>query len=180
MKLKIKHIMNINDYFILSDIEKDIINLIAEKRQLNKEKSNLDGKGQANNKKGIRNNKLGFAGEFLFCKGFNLFPDFTINNTSKIKETDNGDAILKGFTVDVKTSQNEKYLMTPSYSKSNIDLFAKFYMDKKGKFTFQGFATNQMLFNKNNFIFKKNVNYLTVDSYVLETNKLLNFNQIIL
>jgi hypothetical protein len=136
--------MNINDYFILSDIEKDIINLIAEKRQLNKEKSNLDGKGQANNKKGIRNNKLGFAGEFLFCKGFNLFPDFTINNTSKIKETDNGDAILKGFTVDVKTSQN------------------------------------QMLFNKNNFIFKKNVNYLTVDSYVLETNKLLNFNQIIL
>jgi len=172
--------MNINDYFILSDIEKDIINLIAKKRQLNKEKSNLDGKGQANNKKGIRNNKLGFAGEFLFCKGFNLFPDFTINNTSKIKETDNGDAILKGFTVDVKTSQNEKYLMTPSYLKSNIDLFAKFYMDKKGKFTFQGFATNKMLFNKNNFIFKKNVNYLTVDSYVLETNKLLNFNQIIL
>ena len=77
--------MNINDYFILSNIEKDIINLVANERQLNKEKSNLDGKGQANNKKGIRNNKLGFAGEFLFCKGFNLFPDFTINNTSKIK-----------------------------------------------------------------------------------------------
>ena len=68
--------------------------------------------------------------------------------------------------------------MTPSYSKSNIDLFAKFYMNNKGKFIFQGFATNQMLFNKNNFIFKKNVNYLTVDSYVLNTNKLINYKQI--
>ena len=60
--------------------------------------------------------------------------DFETQEISKIKETDNGDAILKGYTVDVKTSQNQKYLMTPSYSKSNTDLFAKFYMNPQHYF----------------------------------------------
>ena len=171
--------ISIGDSFKLSNIEKEIINLIAFKRQENKEKSNLDGKGQANYKKGLYNNKLGFAGEFLFCKGFNLFPDFEICNTSKIKKTDTGDAIINNKTVDVKTSCNSNYLMTPSYSKSNIDLFAKFYLDKENKkFIFQGFASNQMLFNSINLKYKKE-KYLTVDSYVLNTSQLLNYNQII-
>ena len=171
--------MLIGDVIKLTTVEERIVKFIAIKRQQNKEITGIDGKGQANNKKGIRNNKLGFAGEFLFCKSFNLFSDFTINNTSKIKKTDNGDAILKGYTVDVKTSQNKKYLMTPSYSKSNIDLFAKFYLDNKGKFIFQGFATNKMLFNIENLQKEKEKNYLLVDSYVLETSKLLNFKDII-
>ena len=170
--------LNKGDILILSDVEKDIINLIASKRQSNKVKSNLDGKGQVNNKKGIYNNKLGFAGEFLFCKHFNLFPDFTICNTSKILKTDNGDALLFNKTVDVKTSCNEQYLMTPKYSKSNIELYAKFYLDKKNaEFIFQGFATNKMLFNIKN-LKTKFEKYLTVDSYVLNTNQLLNYNQL--
>lgn len=170
--------INIGDAFKVNDIEKHIIKFIAEKRQNNKENTGLDGKGQANNKDGLRNNILGFAGEFVFSKALNLFPDFTILNTSKIKGNDFGDAKINDLTIDVKTSLYDNYLMTPTYSKSNIDLFAKFYL-KNNCFIFQGFATNKMLFNSKNLKKAKDTKYLTVDSYVLETTKLLNLNEII-
>ena len=170
--------MLIGDVIKLTTVEERIVKFIAIKRQENKEITGIDGKGKASNNSGLENNILGFTGEFIFCKQFNLYPDFSIGNTFKLQGTDKGDAVINGLSVDVKTSLYNNYLMTPEYSKSKFDLFAKFYYNNSN-LTFQGFATNKMLFNIENLQKANEKNYLTVNSYVLETSKLLNFKDII-
>lgn len=48
----------------------------------------------------------GIGAEFAFCKMLNLYPDFSINIRSSVKETDSGDVTLhNGQTVDVKATK---------------------------------------------------------------------------
>lgn len=50
----------------------------------------------------------GFGSELAFCKLFNVFPDFTLEPRSAVKGQDNGDCVLDGLRIDVKTTYKAK------------------------------------------------------------------------
>ena len=170
--------MNKGDIFTLSEIDIQIVELVAHRRQKNKEDTCKNGLGTAAiDNKHLERNIIGFGAEYLFCKSYNLFPDFSIGNTSKLKGTDPCDAILGTKTIDVKTSTKDYPLMTPHYSISNCNIFALFYCIYP-KYRFEGFATNNMLFNKQNLKKKYSESYILKDSYVLPKKYLLEYNQL--
>ena len=170
--------MKIGDVFTLTEIDIQIVELVAYKRQKNKEDTGKNGLGTAAlDTKHLERNIIGFGAEQTFCKSYNLFPDFWIGNTSKSKGTDPCDAILHKKTIDVKTSTKDYPLMTPHYSISNCDIFALFYCIYP-KYRFEGFATNDMLFNKQNLKKKYSESYILKDSYVLPKQYLLEYNEL--
>lgn len=160
--------MKINSVHILEPLEQQIVELTAKARQDNKELTGVNGKGTAaNDNKHLYRNVIGFGAEFVFCKYYNLHCDYSIGNTSKIKGTDNYDAVINGLTIDVKVTEKALPLMTPEYSKSDVDGFAFFHCTYP-EYIFKGFATNDLLFQE------KNLRQIKVKSYVLEIEDLLN------
>lgn len=160
--------MQIDSVYILEPLEQQIVELTAKARQNNKELTGVNGKGTAaNDDKHLYRNIIGFGAEFIFCKYYNIHCDYSIGNTSKIKGTDNYDAVINGLTIDVKVTEKDLPLMTPEYSKSTVDGFAFFHCNYP-EFTFKGFATNQQLFQQ------KNLRDVRVKSYVLDIKYLLN------
>ena len=96
-----------------------------------------------------------------------MYPDFKIHNTSKVKGTDNYDAIYKGKTIDVKVNRNhENPLMIPEYAKTDCNLFALFSCIYP-RYRFEGFATNKMVFDKSKLRMTR------VKAYVTEKADLL-------
>lgn len=163
--------MIINKSYILEPIEKSIVEMVARARQKNKELTGINGAGTvAKDSKHLYRNIIGFGAEFIFCKYNNIHVDFSIKNTSKKKGTDKYDAYWKNMTIDVKVTEKDLPLMTPKYSKTDVDGFAFFHC-KYPSFTFKGFATNSQLFQK------KNIKKVVVDSYVLELGDLLSKEQ---
>ena len=151
----------------LKNEEQKVVDLIACLRQANKEDTGWDGRGTVSTNDPFEQNRNGFGAEFLFCREYNLHPDFSIGNTSKFKGTDNYDAILNGKTIDVKSSNKNHPLMIPHYLKSNVDLFA-YFLCKYPEYKFMGFATNEMIFKE------ENLRQTRVMAYVLEQKELLN------
>lgn len=165
--------MKIGEIFELNKLEQEIVALTAKYRQINKENSGISGKGTvANDHKHLHRNLIGFGAEFIFCKNFNIHSDYSINNNSKIKNTDNYDATLSGITIDVKTTEKNLPLMTPVWSKSDVHGFA-FFGCKYPKYKFFGFATNKMLFKE------KNIRQTKVPAFVLEKRDLIGFSEFI-
>lgn len=164
--------MNKGDVFYLDFYEQKIVEFVANLRQKNKEQTGWDGFRTVNEKSDVDLNIVGFGAEFIFCREFNLYPDFKIYNTSKVKGTDQYDAVLNNKTVDIKVNRNPNNpLMIPEYAKSNCDLFVLFSC-KYPKYRFEGFATNKMIFNKNN------IRMTRVSAYVLEKIKLLSIKDL--
>tara|TARA_A100001201_G_scaffold37890_2_gene39796 strand:+ start:13765 stop:14268 length:504 start_codon:yes stop_codon:yes gene_type:complete len=161
-----------NQIFTLDKLEQKIVYTIANERQINKEKTGWNGYRTVAKKNDVNLNLVGFGAEFIFCRELNLFPDFTILNTSKTLGTDKYDCIYKNFTVDVKVNRNvNNPLMIPEYAKTNCKLFALFVC-KFPKYRFEGFATNKMIFQKNNLRMTR------VQSYVLNKKYLLDFDEL--
>jgi hypothetical protein len=164
--------MKIGNVYILDKAEQEIVELVASQRQNNKVKTGWDGKGTVNKNSGVDLNIVGFGAEFIFCRELNLYPDFKIHNTSKSNGTDYYDAIYKSKTIDVKVNRNHKHpLMIPSYAKSECDLFALFSCIYP-RYRFEGFATNEMVFNKSN------IRMTRVESFVIEKADLLEIDKV--
>jgi len=164
--------MHKGEIFYLNITERFIVEKVAEARQKNKENTKWNGHRTVAEKSSVELNVAGFGAEFIFCREMNIFPDFEIKNTSKVKGTDLYDAIWKGYTIDVKVNRNPNNpLMIPEYAKSNCDLFVLFSC-KYPKYRFEGFATNKMIFNKNN------IRMTRVSAYVLEKIKLLSIKDL--
>jgi len=160
--------MKINNTYILEPLEQKIVELTAKARQHNKEVTGVNGKGTAaNDDKHLYRNIIGFGAEFVFCKHYNIHCDYSIGNTSKKKGTDKYDAVINGFSIDVKVTEKKLPLMTPEYSKSDVDGFAFFHCNYP-KYEFKGFATNEQLFKETN------LKQIKVNSYVLDTKFLLS------
>tara|TARA_Y100000114_G_scaffold42249_1_gene37608 strand:+ start:65 stop:565 length:501 start_codon:yes stop_codon:yes gene_type:complete len=158
--------------YTLDKTEQLIVELVASKRQKNKEVTGWNGYRTVADKNDVELNKSGFGAEFIFCREMNLCPDFKIHNTSKTLGTDHYDAIYKNKTIDVKVNRNHTNpLMIPQYAKSNCDLFALFSC-KYPKYRFEGFATNKMIFQESNLRMTR------VMAYVLEKSKLLDIKQL--
>ncbi len=158
--------------FTLNTLEQQIVKTIATERQLNKEKTGWNGYRTVAKTNDVTLNKVGFGAEFIFCRELNLFPDFTILNTSKSLGTDKYDCIYKNFTVDVKVNRNvNNPFMIPEYAKTNCNLFALFVC-KYPKYRFEGFATNLMIFKK------ENLRMTRVKAFVLKKSKLLEYDNL--
>ena len=70
----------------LTPIDIEIVELVASKRQKNKEDTGKNGMGTAaTDDKHLERNIIGFGAEYLFCKYHNLFPDFSIGNTKSTR-----------------------------------------------------------------------------------------------
>lgn len=159
--------MKIGKIYTLNKAEQQIVELIGNLRHSNKIKTGWDGFRVVNEKSDLNLNICGFGGEFIFCREKNLFPDFTIGNTSKVLKTDNYDAIWKGKTIDVKVNRNHKNpFMIPEYAKTDCELFALFSCIYP-RYRFEGFATNEMIFKK------ENLRQTRVMAYVLDKENLI-------
>jgi hypothetical protein len=159
--------MKIGQIYTLNKAEQQIVELIGNLRHSNKIKTGWDGFRVVNEKSDLNLNICGFGGEFIFCREKNLFPDFTIGNTSKVLKTDNYDAIWKGKTIDVKVNRNHKNpFMIPEYAKTDCELFALFSCIYP-RYRFEGFATNEMIFKK------ENLRQTRVMAYVLDKENLI-------
>lgn len=165
--------MEINKIYKLDKYEQQIISLIAQMRQSNKEKTGWDGSGRVAQIGGVNLNVLGFGAEYIFCREKNCFPDFEIKNTSKRQKTDDYDANWSGFTVDVKTSKKQNPLMVPEYNKCDVDIFAFFICEKYPNYQFKGYATNEMIFQE------KNLKQTRVMAYCLEQKQLLSEDELL-
>jgi len=95
-------IMKIKEVYTLDKTEQYLVETIATLRHQNKINTGWDGHKVVNKKSDLDLNICGFGGEFIFCRENNLFPDFTIGNTSKILKTDNYDAVWRNKTIDIK------------------------------------------------------------------------------
>lgn len=165
--------MQKDEFYFLDEWESDLIRFHAKQRQINKERSGIDGLGSVEKNNALERNYAGFAAEYIFCREMNLFPDFSVNNDSKKKGTDKYDATWNGWSVDVKCSRNTRNpMMIPHYSKCDVQLFA-FFQGDETRFKFRGFATNGMVFNENN------LRHTRVLSYVLEPHKMLTLDELI-
>jgi hypothetical protein len=164
--------MKKNRVYKLDKYDQQIVELVANQRQQNKVDTGWDGFRTVNKESSFELNRDGFGAEFIFCKTLNLYPDFSIHNTSKVLGTDYYDAYWCGMTVDVKVNRNPDHpLMIPEYAKSECKLFALFSC-LYPRYRFEGFATNRMIFKKSNLKMTR------VMSYVLEKKLLLDLEQL--
>jgi len=165
--------MVINKLYTLDKYEQKIVELCANQRQNNKIKTGWDGHKTVNEKSDIDLNVVGFGGEFIFAREYNLFPDFKIHNTSKQLKTDQYDLSWMGKTVDVKVNRNKNNpFMIPLYAKTSCDIFVLFSCNYP-KYVFEGFMLGSIIFNK------KNIRMTRVEAYVLEKKNLLSYEQLI-
>ena len=156
----------------LDHVETHLVNFIGTARHQNKIKSGWNGKGTVNENSNVDLNRTGFGGEFILCRELNLMPDFSIGNTSKKQGTDIYDCVYKGKTIDVKVNRKDHHpLMVPEYSKSSVDLFALFSC-RYPYYTFEGFATNEQVFQD------RNLRMTRVMSYVVDKVDLLNLDDL--
>jgi hypothetical protein len=164
--------MEINKIYTLDESEQKIVELCAMQRQYNKIKTGWDGHKTVNKKSSLDLNIAGFGGEFIFCREFNLYPDFKIHNTSKELKTDDYDANWNGLSVDIKVNRKKNHpLMIPKYAKSDCKIFALFTSNYP-KYIFEGFTLNNIIFQD------KNLRMTRVEAYVIEKENLLSYKEL--
>jgi hypothetical protein len=164
--------MNKNEIFALDKYEQEIVELVSGQWFKNKVNTGWHGFGTVAEDKSLELSKVGFGAEFIFCKTFNLFPDFAVKNTSKRLGTDDYDAHIWGQNIDIKVNRNpDNPLMIPEYAKSDCDLFALFSCIYP-RYRFEGFATNKMIFRE------ENLRMTRVKAYVLDKEKLLDLDDL--
>tara|TARA_S200002703_G_scaffold154401_1_gene157124 strand:+ start:2574 stop:3071 length:498 start_codon:yes stop_codon:yes gene_type:complete len=160
--------MKIGNVYVLDKKEQELVEFVASQRHNNKIKTGWDGTKTVNENSVVDLNIVGFGAEFIFCRELNLYPDFKIHNTSKVKGTDNYDAIYKGKTIDVKVNRNhENPLMIPAYAKTDCNLFALFSCIYP-RYRFEGFATNKMVFDESKLRMTRVMAYVTEKADLLE------------
>jgi len=163
--------MIVGKKYSLDKYEQSIVELSANQRHNNKIETGWDGLKTVNPKSNLDLNIVGFGGEFIFCREYNLYPDFKIHNTSKQLNTDDYDATWLGHSVDVKVNRKNHPLMVPEYAKSNCKIFALFTCNYPD-YIFEGFTLNSIIFQK------KNLRMTRVKSYVIEKNNLLSLEEL--
>ena len=110
--------------YTLTESEQLIAKFVAEQRTANNRNA-----GTVNMRKSEMSDfeidLQGFGGELAFCRLANVFPDLTVHNRSASKGEDQGDCILNGQRIDVKTSKKvEAALWVPVRKIGTADAYA--------------------------------------------------------
>lgn len=140
---------------------------VGKKRQENNEQKNTYNQRVNTDRDDEELNVQGSRGEFAFCKLFNLFPDMNIN-TRTMKE-DNGDALLDGKVVDVKTGKRDwGGLLIPLKHRNKTSIYAYALMTgEDDTYTFRGFYLGKDAYDDK---FIKNLGY--GDTFVIPQKEL--------
>jgi hypothetical protein len=124
---------------ILNDIERSIAKTLAKKRYAKNRDTNTVNK-KIGNQSDEYTDLEGIASEIAFCKIFNIYPDFNLDDRPA------ADCFLSdGSSVDVKSTKykNGKLLCVP-WKKPNVDLFA-LMIGEFPKYKYVGTMTSQEL-----------------------------------
>jgi len=126
----------------LSDWEWDTAKAAAHRRQ----QSNVEAGSTETRKDGSRTDEdihlAGCASELAFCRGFNVYCDLV--QGARMSKDDDGDAVVRGMLVDVKSTHHRKgRLVVPSW-KSPVDLYA-LMVGSEREWMFRGFMTGARL-----------------------------------
>ena len=110
--------------YTLTESEQLIAKFVAEQRTANNRNA-----GTTNMRKSemldFEIDLQGFGGELAFCRLANVFPDLTVHNRSASKGDDQGDCILNGQRIDVKTSKKaDAALWVPVRKIGTADAYA--------------------------------------------------------
>ena len=131
----------------LTDAEQYVARVIANLRTTNNRKANTHNCNNSD-RPDIELDLEGFAGELAFCRLFNVFPDFTSDNRSALKGQDNGDCVLQGKRIDVKTTNSTLgYARVNERKRGCADVFA-FMHGKFPNFRFIGFVAHDVIFSQ--------------------------------
>lgn len=134
---------------VLSDSEQFIAKSVAEQRVSSNRLAKTQN-AKRSKKSDFEIDLQGFAGELAFCKLFNVFPDFTSEPRSAAKGQDNGDAVLNGLRVDVKTASEDKVMFwIKARKKGCADLFA-LMVGQFPEYKFEGFVHHDVVFQEGN------------------------------
>jgi len=110
--------------YTLTESEQLIAKFVAEQRTTNNRNA-----GTTNMRKSEMSDfeidLQGFGGELAFCRLANVFPDLTVHNRSASKGEDQGDCVLDGQRIDVKTSKKaDAALWVPVRKIGTADAYA--------------------------------------------------------
>ena len=109
--------------------------------------------------------RLGVCGEMVFAKTFNIYLDLCFHNRSG-----GHDLVLKGKTIDVKTTAREHgKLVVPLKKKSSPSDIYALVTGNLPTFTIRGYATADK-------IFSSVIDLGHGDCYGLDQNQLTHFN----
>ena len=134
---------------ILSKAEQWIASAIAEQR-VNSNRAANSFNAKRSDKSDYEIDLQGFAGELAFCKLMNRFPDFTSDPRSAAKGQDQGDCVVDGFRVDVKTLAADKpMLWIKARKRGCADLFA-LMVGSYPEYDFKGFVHHDVVFAEGN------------------------------
>jgi len=108
----------------LTESEQLIAKFVAEQRTANNRNA-----GTVNMRKSkmsdFEADLQGFGGELAFCRLANVFPDLTVHNRSASKGEDQGDCVLNGQRIDVKTAEKpHSALWVPVRKLGTADAYA--------------------------------------------------------
>ena len=149
----------------LTESQQKIVNFVAQCREAANIANGSHRKGAASDMTGFEIDQQGFGGELAFCIAMNVYPDFTVQCRSAAKGEDNGDCVVQGLRIDVKTSKKAtSALWVKEGKKDCADAFA-LVTGTFPTFTVVGLASHDMVFVEGRKI---------DDQYVVDQNKLIH------
>ena len=149
----------------LNESEQIVVNYVAQCRYDANVAKGSHKRGAASDMTGFQIDQQGFGGELAFCKAMNVYPDLTVFCRSALKGEDNGDCVVQGLRVDVKTSKKAtSALWVKQGQKGCADAFA-LVTGTFPTFTVVGIASHEMVFVEGRKF---------DDQYVVDQDKLIH------
>ena len=149
----------------LTESQQKIVNFVAQCREAANIVNGSHRKGAASDMTGFEIDQQGFGGELAFCIAMNVCPDFTVQCRSAAKGEDNGDCVVQGLRIDVKTSKKAtSALWVKEGKKGCADAFA-LVTGTFPTFTVVGLASHDMVFVEGRKF---------DDQYVVDQDKLIH------
>ena len=166
--------MDIGTVVRLSDWEWDMVRAASDRRQ----KSNIEAGSTSTRQDASQTDEdihlVGCASELAFCRGFNVYCDL-VGEARKAKD-DDGDAVVRGLTVDVKSTRRKAgRLIVPSW-KNPVDLYALMVGDGRD-WMFKGLMTGaRLIVPDRKQVLVEGGN----ECYVADQSELVNFEEYVL
>lgn len=132
----------------LTESEQKIVNYVAECRNAANVSNGSYKPAKDLSMTPFKIDQQGFGGELAFCKAMNVCPDFTIQCRSAARGEDNGDCVVQGLRIDVKTSKKATSALWVKASKKGCADAYALVTGTFPTFTVVGMASAEMVFEK--------------------------------
>lgn len=114
--------MEIGSRVELSDWEWDMARAAGDRRNQSNRDAGISSAKVDAGRTDIEINIAGCASEIAFCRGFNVYCDLV--GEARRSADDDGDAVVRGMTVDVKSTHHKLGKLIVSSWKNPVDLYA--------------------------------------------------------